>query len=260
MWIDPHAHLDTFIEDGSWEAVRARATAAGVETIIAIGGTTAANEQAVALAQQDNTIYAVVGFDRDEATTGSDWPSLQRAAAMPRVVGVGETGLDYHYSRETAAAQRTLLEQNLAWAREVDLPVVIHTREADTDTVDLLRAHVAARSAVTTEPGVIHCFTGDAPFARRLLDLGFMISFSGIVTFKKSDELRTVLRTIPLDRLLIETDAPYLAPVPQRGRRNEPAYVAHVGTFVAAELGVAESELAARTAANARRLFRLESA
>lgn len=260
MWIDSHAHLDTFIADGSWDDVRARAAAAGVETIIAIGGTTATNEQAVALAQQDNSIYGVVGFDRDEATTDPDWPSLQRATTMPRVVGIGETGLDYHYSRDTAAAQCALLEQNLAWARQVDLPVVIHTREADTDTVDLLRAHVAARSAGTTEPGVIHCFTGDAPFARRLLDLGFLISFSGIVTFKKSDELRAVLRTIPLDRLLIETDAPYLAPVPQRGRRNEPAYVAHVGTFIAAELGLAEPELAARTAANTRRLFRLEPA
>lgn len=260
MWVDSHAHIDVFQEDTSWSDVWARARANGVETLIAIGGSSDANQRALAMARSTADVYAVLGYDRDAVTATPDWDQLQQDLAATGVVGVGETGLDYHYGADMAPQQRALLEQNLACAREAGLPVVIHTREAEDDTVALLRAHVETGQGIPDCPGVIHCFTGDAPFARRLLDLGFMISFSGIVTFKKSDALRSVLSTIPLDRLLIETDAPYCAPVPKRGKRNEPAFVSYVGVCIAAELGIPVSELAARTSANARALFRCTDA
>ena len=260
MWVDSHAHLDTFESDGTWPDTWAQAQAAGVQTVIAIGGSTDANQRALAMARSNHDIYAGLGYDRDAVSATPDWDQLQQHLTASGVVGVGETGLDYHYGADQAGAQQALLERNLEAARAANLPVVIHTREAEDDTVSILRAHVATGQGIPDCPGVIHCFTGDAPFARRLLDLGFMISFSGIVTFKKSDALRAVLPSVPLDRLLIETDAPYCAPVPKRGKRNEPAFVAYVGECVAAELGMSVAELASQTTTNAQRLFRFTSA
>ena len=259
MWMDSHAHLDPFLEDRSWPDVQRRAGEAGVTTIIAIGGSSAANERAVRVAGQERNVYAVVGYDRDAAEQDPDWAALERQLAEPGVVGIGETGLDYHYNRDTAPAQRTLLERNLAVALRHRLPVVVHTRDADEDTLRLLRAFVDQWDNPSRPPGVIHCFTGGTPFAGALLELGFLISFSGIVTFKKADDLRAVLPVIPLDQLLIETDAPYLAPVPRRGKRNEPAFVVHVGEYIAATLGRTPEELARITTTNGRRLFGLEN-
>ena len=261
MWIDSHAHLDSFIADGSWPAVWQRAREAGVDQVVAIGGSIAANELALETACRERGVFAVLGYDRDEAAKPpAERPALGERLAEEVVVGVGETGLDYHYSRDTAALQCALLEEMLAAACGAGLPVVVHTREAQADTLHLLRAYADRWSGASGCPGVIHCYTGDADFARRLLDLGFMISFSGIVTFKKADELRAALAVVPDDRLLIETDAPYLAPVPLRGRRNEPAWVCHVGESVARTLQRPVEEIAALTSANARRLFNLPEA
>ena len=255
MWIDSHAHLDSFYAANEWPETRERMLAEGVTDVVAIGGTVTANDLAVRLAAADDRIHAVVGYDRDEAGTQPDVNLLRAHVATGQVVGIGETGLDYHYSQDTAQQQCELLDMMLDMAVESALPVVIHTREADRDTEQLLRAYAARWSGPRGEPGVIHCFTGDAAFARRLLDIGFLLSFSGIVTFKKADDLREALRIVPLDRLLVETDAPYLAPVPRRGKRNEPAYVRHVGEGIAAFLGHPATEIAAQTSANARRLF-----
>lgn len=257
MWIDSHAHVDAFVGDGTWPAVRERARLAGVSDIVAIGGTPSANALALQLAESDAAIHAVIGYDRDEANHMPDVAALREVLSHPRAVGVGETGLDYHYQSETAPEQQALLQAMLDCAYEANLPVVIHTREAEKDTLEILGRHVARWDCAAGCPGVIHCFTGEADFARAVIELGFMISFSGIVTFKKADRLREALRVVPDDRLLIETDAPYLAPVPHRGKRNEPAWVAHTGEFVASCLNRPVQEIAVLTSRNARRLFRL---
>jgi TatD DNase family protein len=255
MWIDSHAHVDTFIEDGSWPDIRQRMAAAGVDGLIAIGGSDLANATAMETARAHASVAAVIGYDRDEAGQAHDLEALARQAQEPVVVGIGETGLDYHYSADTATAQCALLEAMLEVACVRSLPVVIHTREAEADTERLLRAYAARWSGASGCPGVIHCYTGGPDFARTLMDLGFMISFSGIVTFKNADLLREALRIVPDDLLLVETDAPYLAPVPMRGKRNEPAFVSHVGEAVARYLDRAPDEIAAITARNVQRLF-----
>lgn len=297
MWIDSHAHLDTFVADGSWSEIRSRMQTAQVSSVIAIGGSVAANELALATAREHGEVHAVIGYDRDEAERAPDFGLLRDLVNAERPVGIGETGLDYFYGKDTASQQRALFERNLSVAAEFGLPVVVHTREAKEDTYQLLREYVSERTrrraasgdsdTVTrlaasednsvapkigranrlgelngdvrsnTVPGVIHCYTGDADQALKLLELGFMISFSGIVTFKKSDALRTVLKVIPDDRLLIETDAPYLAPVPKRGKQNEPAFVSYVGEGIAQYLDRPIDEMAMLTSRNARRLFNL---
>ncbi len=302
MWIDSHAHLDAFVADGSWPEVLAGMRAAQVGSVIAIGGSVAANELALTMAREYAEVHAVVGYDRDEAEREPDFGLLRDLVNAERPVGIGETGLDYYYGQETARQQCALFEQNLSVAAAYGLPVVVHTRDAEDDTYRLLRDFVRAWSGRTNGqesrtdsgsagrlappeenpvaaqigranpakrdepnravlhtavPGVIHCYTGTAEQALKLLELGFMISFSGIVTFKKSDALREVLKVVPDDRLLIETDAPYLAPVPKRGKRNEPAYVAYVGEGIADYLGRPAAELAQITAQNTRKLFNL---
>ena len=255
MWIDSHAHLDLFWEERVWPDVWQRAQEVGVTDVVAIGGSPAANEIALQAARTDSGIHAVLGYDRDESTGNPDGKALGKLLRDPVVVGVGETGLDYHYSRDTASRQCALLEQMLDVACETGLPVVIHTRDAEADTLSLLRSYVSRWSGPSGCPGVIHCYTGGTDFARSLIDAGLMVSFSGIITFKKADELREAARIVPADRLLIETDAPYLTPVPHRGKRNEPAYVSYVGESLAHTLGRPVEELAEITTRNARRLF-----
>ncbi len=259
MWIDSHMHLDAFLEDGSWESVWSRAKESRVEQVIAIGGTAEANRSAVRIAEENEGVHAVVGYDRDEAGRDPSMDDLRELFPHPRVVGVGETGLDYHYQPETALNQKALLEQMLSCALEFELPVVIHTRDAEDDTYQALRSHVEKLSGNLTYPGVVHCYTGGPAFARKLLTLGYMLSFSGIVTFKTADQIREALRCVPDDRLLIETDAPYLAPVPHRGKRNEPGWVRHTGEFIADYLGRSVEEIASITSRNARNLFSLQS-
>jgi len=246
---DTHCHFET--TDGTAiAAVLARARAAGVARLVAVGGSPALNAAAAAAArvaadcpEQAPAVACAFGWDRDQL----DLPVGTAVPEAPAPVAWGEIGLDYHYSPETRAAQQTHFAAQLDAARARDLPVVIHTREADDDTLALLR-EIPSR-------GVIHCFTGSPDFAKRLLDLGFFISISGIVTFRLADNVRAAADVVPDDRLLIETDAPYLAPVPKRGGPNEPAFVAYTCAFLAARRGCAPEDLAALTYANGERLF-----
>jgi TatD DNase family protein len=258
--VDSHCHVAEPEFDADRDDVLARAAANGVTTLVCVGATgpVEANAPAVALAGRTGPleIVATVGVHPHHARTADEgaFSLLERLATAPGVVAVGETGLDFHYDFSPRPAQRAAFVRTIELARRVVLPLVVHVREAHVEAADLLRAEGA--SAVG---GVIHCFTGDRNDARRYLDLGFHISVAGIVTFKNADGLRTALRTVPLDRLLIETDAPYLAPVPHRGHRNEPAWVRIVADTAAAVRGETFDTVAGATAENARRLFRLAS-
>ena len=290
---DSHAHLDGFAAEGTVEAVLARAQAAGVARICAVGSSEASNERVVRLAQaHPDTVLAAVGYDRDQVEKPHRLDRLAALAQEPGVVAVGEIGLDYYYSVETAPAQRALFGEMLAFALERRRPVIVHSREADDDTIAMLKEfsiawkkgfHTVEKSGpgfphhgknppkVSTvwkkvfhsvetppPPGVLHCFTGDAAFAEKLLELGVLISFSGIVSFNNAGPLREVARGIPDERLLIETDCPYLTPAPFRGKVNEPAYVRRVAEVLAEVRGVEVAALAAATFANAQRVFQLE--
>lgn len=256
MITDTHVHFDTFAAAGDADGLIARAVAAGVTRMIAIGGNPAANRLAVDLAAANpDRLRAVVGFDRDQVHVSSSREELAQLVALPQVVGIGESGLDYHYEPHTAAQQQDLLREMLALARERRLPVVLHNRDSDDDMVRLLEEHAAGWPGEADRIGVLHCYTGGWPMAERLLELGFHISFSGIVTFRNADPLRDVAKRVPAHRLLVETDAPYLAPVPCRGRTNEPALVKHVVDLLASLRGVQADDLAQQTSANAARLF-----
>ncbi len=258
-WTDSHLHFDTFEEDGSLDDVLERAADAGVGRLLAIGGTPAANERAVRLAEANpQRLGATVGLDRDEIGKQADPGRLEELADRDAVVGIGETGLDYYYGAEDAEPQRALFADMLALAARKTKPVVIHSREADDDTLDLLRQHLRDWRGDPGRVGVLHCFTGSEEFARSCIDAGLYISFSGIVTFKNASALRDVARRLPADRILVETDAPYLAPVPYRGKRNEPAYVRYVGEALAELRGCSPDELSAITTRNAAALFGLE--
>lgn len=250
MYTDSHVHFDAFRGPGELEAALDRARDAGVTRMIAVGGNDETNEFALSVAERyPAQISAVIGCDRDEAGADHDLAAFRERLRRPGVVGVGEVGLDYHYHPETAAAQRKLFGEMLAAAREHHLPVAVHSREADDDTLALLREYGAR--------GVLHCFTGSPAFAERLLDLGLMIGFSGILTFKNAGPLRDVAARAPEDRLLIETDTPYLAPEPFRGKPNEPALVAHVAAALAKIRNDSPEHIAHSTSHNAERLFAL---
>ena len=262
---DTHAHFDAFEAEGSVAAVLARAAAAGVARMCAVGSSEASNELVVRLAQaHPEALVAAVGYDRDQLDQPRGVEKLAELATRPGVVAVGEIGLDYYYSAETAPAQRALFGQMLEFAAERKLPVVVHSRYADDDTVDLLGDFSTAWKKVfhgvenLPPPGLLHCFTGDAAFAEELLALGFMVSFSGIVSFNNAGPLREVAKLVPEDRLLIETDCPYLTPKPFRGKVNEPAFVARVADVLAEARGVDAAALAESTFANAKRVFQLE--
>ena len=256
--VDTHVHLDAFRESGDLAAVLERAAAAGVGRMLAIGGAEAGNDFAIELAAaQPDRIRAAVGFDRYLVDQHPDPARLAAQAARPEVAAIGECGLDYHYSPETSAAQRELFARMLALARERRLPVIVHSREAEDDTLALLREHAAAWPGDPARLGVLHCFTGGEAFMRRLLDTSLAISFSGILTFRNADSIRAAARLVPADRLLAETDAPFLAPVPHRGQRNEPAFVADVVRALAAARSEPEAQVAEQTTRNAELLFRL---
>jgi len=258
MFTDTHVHFDPAASEEAIEGWIARAQAAQVTRLIAVGHNPAANETALRVAARfPGIVRAALGYDRTMATTNPDPADLLRAPGCSPVA-IGEIGLDFHYSPETAEAQCRLMEAQLALARSRNLPVIVHSRDADKETLDLLRAHRAAWTGDADRIGVLHCFTEDEPFARELLDLGFFISFSGIVTFRNAGPLRAVAAMVPADRLLIETDSPYLAPVPHRGKTNEPSFLPAVAAVVAAARGVSAEEIAALTSRNAGRLFRQE--
>lgn len=251
---DTHAHFEGAPLETA--AVMARAAEAGVGRIVAVGGSAALNAGALAAAQAyPERVRLALGFDRDQATAAAPETfveTLRQLAATHALAAVGETGLDFHYHPETAEAQCALFAAQLRLADEWKLPVIVHTREADEATLRVLDETPWRGEGLR---GVIHCFTGDKVFAAKLLDRRFAISFSGIVTFRNADMLRESAAMVPDERLLIETDTPFLAPVPKRGQRNEPAFVAHVAECLAKVRGTTAERVAAITRQNAERMF-----
>lgn len=256
MFFDTHVHFDDFVADGSLDVALERAERSKVWKMLAVGGSPEANALSLKLAgDYPNRIFGSVGYDRDLAGEPLDVPALRELAAQPETVAIGETGLDYFYEPEKAVGQKALFFQCLETAAEVSKPVIVHTRDADDDTLGMLRDFSNVWKGDPARIGVLHCFTRDETMAKALLDLGFLISFSGIVTFRNADPLREVAKMIPADRLLIETDSPYLAPVPHRGKRCEPAFMANTAALLADLRGVSVEEIAEQTARNAVSLF-----
>jgi TatD DNase family protein len=249
--VDSHCHLDDSKFEADREEVIERAQAAGVELLMAIGTGNGPPdlETAVRLADRYPFIYATIGVHPHDASkaTPETFVRLRELAAHPKVVAVGEIGLDYHYDFSPRDVQRELFLRQLELAAEFDKPIVIHTREAWDDTTALLRENW--RGA-----GIMHCFTGDEQQAREALDLGFHLSFGGVLTFPKAEAVRQAARITPGDRLLVETDCPYLAPVPHRGKRNEPAFVVETVRRLADVRGADAQQIAELTTANFRRL------
>jgi TatD DNase family protein len=252
---DSHAHLDDARFDADRVAVLERARAAGVERILTIAGGTQAEElsRAVRLAEAHPNLWAAVGLHPHEARHATEelLAALEAQAHSPRVLAWGEIGLDYQYDHSPRDAQQEAFRRQLHLARALRLPVVIHCRAAWDDCLRLLEVEWASSGL----GGILHCFSGDAGVARCALDWGFLISFAGNVTFPRADNLRAAARETPLDRLLIETDCPYLAPQPMRGKRNEPAFVVETAAALARLRGMSGEELGARTTENFLRLF-----
>jgi TatD DNase family protein len=258
MLIDTHCHLDDRRYDDDRGAIIARAREAGIEAFVTIGCDLATSRAAVALAAQHSFVFASVGVHPHEARQIEDhwYDELRRLAQHKKVVAYGEIGLDYHYNHSSPRIQRERFREQILLARELCLPIVVHTREAQEDTIRLLKEERAEEVG-----GVFHCFSGDARLAKEALGLGFYLSFSGVVTFQNAAALRDIVKTVPLNRLLLETDCPYLTPVPRRGQRNEPAYVKLVAERMATLLWEddpqAMDKISRLTTENARRLFKI---
>jgi TatD DNase family protein len=254
--IDSHAHIQGNEYDGEVEAVIERARGAGVEKIIAVGGAgdMSSNTDAIALADSFPDIYATVGMHpHDAKDVGTEeLRALSELTAHPKVVAVGETGLDYYYNHSPRDMQRRVFSQFIRIARQTGLPIVVHERDATKDAAELLRSEGAGELR-----GVIHCFTGNYEAACAYLDLGLYLSFTGIITFKNAESLRDVVRKVPLEHMLIETDSPFLTPVPHRGKRNEPAYVRFVAETIANIKKIDLQEVARVTTENVSSLFRI---
>jgi len=256
--IDSHAHLEFAQFDADRETMLDRARAAGVETILAIGSGTSPAERldaAIPFAERHDWIYATVGVHPHDASAATEehFARLDELARHPRVIGWGEMGLDYYYDHSPRDVQKHVFRRQLAQARAAKLPVIIHCRDAWADCLEILEQEW--RSAGIG--GIFHCFTGTIEEARRGLDMGFLVSFAGNVSYPKNRQIRDVAREIPLDRMLTETDSPFLAPQGRRGKRNEPAFVVEVAQILANVRDLAAEEVAAATAANFRRLFKL---
>jgi TatD DNase family protein len=254
MLVDTHCHLDFDRFDEDRGAVLARAEAAGVTRII-VPAVDLSNAQAVLrLAEKYDSVYAAVGVHpNSSAGWQDDWiDALRDLAQHDKVVAIGEIGLDYHWDKSPPETQHCALSLQLELAAALDLPVIIHNREASTDVIRLL---AASPLAGRERPGVLHSFSGDWATAQAALDMGFYLGFTGPVTFKKADDLRQIAAQVPADRILVETDAPFLTPHPYRGQRNEPAYVMYVAERIALEREVDTAVIAQQTTENARRLF-----
>ena len=254
-WIDTHCHLDeeSFTQD--CEETIQRAVDAGVTTMLAIGITLDSCRRVIELAQKYDSVHAVVGLHPNyiAAAQPGDWEQIVELTKAPKVVGLGETGLDKYWDHSPIELQAEYFDRHLELSRQLDLPFVVHCREAEAEVVAQLRRH-ASRGPLH---GVMHAFCGSAETAEACLDMGMHLSFGGMVTFKKNEALRQVSITVPLDRMLVETDSPYLAPTPFRGKRNEPAHVRLTAACLAESRGISKEEVAAATTQNARRLFRL---
>ncbi|HXP05008.1 MAG TPA: TatD family hydrolase [Stellaceae bacterium] len=250
MLVDSHCHLDFPDFAPERDAVIARAFAAGIGTMLTICTRLDQFAGVEAIAESDARIWCSVGAHPHEAADHGDLLAdrLVSLAAHPRVVGIGETGLDFHYNLSPSEVQERVFRTHIAASKATGLPLIIHAREADVEIAAMLLQE-------RPPPGVLHCFTGGRALAEAAVALGFYISISGIVTFRNAEDLRAIVRDLPLDRLLVETDAPYLAPVPYRGKRNEPAFVAATAAAVAALKGIEPEALAETTTANFFRLF-----
>jgi TatD DNase family protein len=257
MLVDSHAHIDDARFNDDRDAVLQRAWDAGVRKILTIGNGGGPDEMGcgIPFAEKHDWIYTSVGIHPHDASKVEErhYALMEQTARHPRVIAIGETGLDYYYDNSPRDIQREVFHRQLALAKKLDLPVIIHTRDADDDTITLLKTVAPSR-------GVIHCFTSGDKLADFVLDLGFHVSFSGIVTFPKAEVLAEVARRVPADRILVETDCPYLAPVPHRGKRNEPSFVADTARFIAELRGVSDEALQTQTSANFDRLFAGKSA
>ena len=254
MLIDTHTHLDDARYNDDRDTMIARAREAGVSTFITIGCDLATSRSAAELAGRHPFVYATVGVHPHEVKhIADDWyDELRRLARYDNVVAYGEIGLDYHYNHSPPTLQRERFREQVCLARELSLPIVIHTREAQDDTIAILKEEHAAEVG-----GVFHCFSGDARLAKDALDLGFFLSFSGVITFQNAAMLRDIVKTVPVDRILIETDCPYLTPVPHRGTRNEPAYVRFVADKIAELKTISAEEVGTITTRNAQRVFKI---
>lgn len=253
MLVDSHCHLNYKAIAEHQGDILARARNSGVATMLNISTRESEWDEVIALAETQSDIWASVGIHPHEADQhiAIDAAKLIERAAHPRVIGIGETGLDYYYDKSDRKQQQTSLRSHIAAARDTGLPVIVHTRDAENDTIDILRDEMKSGHF----SGVIHCFTASADFARKVLDLGFYISLSGIVTFKNATDLQAIAKWLPQDRLLVETDAPFLAPVPHRGKPGEPAFVVDTAKFIAGLREVDENEIFSATASNFFHLF-----
>ncbi|NOI13363.1 TatD family hydrolase [Vibrio hepatarius] len=253
MFVDSHCHLDKLdyqeLHNGI-EDVIAKAKAVNVTEMLSVGVTLDSFPSMLEMIEPYENIYASCGVHPLDVESDFSLEKLYQYAANPRVVAIGETGLDYHYQPETAELQKLRFEQQVDLAVNLNKPLIIHTRNARQDTLDILKQGGADKCG-----GVIHCFTEDLPFAEAAMDLGFYISISGIVTFRQATELKEVVKALPLERLLIETDSPYLAPVPHRGKQNQPAYAVEVASYIAQLKGVSLGEVGIQTTQNFRNLF-----
>ncbi len=253
MFIDSHCHLNYqgLVENQS--EVLGRARAAGVNTMLNISTRESEWDAVIATAEREPDVWATIGIHPHEADAHPDVDTtkLVDAARHPRVVGIGETGLDYYYDHSDRDQQRLSFRAHIAASRETRLPLIVHTRDAEADTAEILRDEMQNGDF----PGVIHCFTASGAFADVALELGLYISISGIVTFKNAKELQVTATRVPADRLLIETDSPFLAPIPHRGKQCEPAFVADTARFLAGLRGVSVETLGAMTSANFETLF-----
>jgi TatD DNase family protein len=252
MLVDSHAHLDDSRFNDDRDAVIQRAWDAGVQRILTIGNGAGPDDMGcgIPIAESHDWIYTSVGIHPHDAAKVEDrhYSMMKEMARDPKVLAIGETGLDYYYDNSPRDTQRDVFRRQLALANDLNLPVIVHTRDADDDTIELLKKENSSR-------GVIHCFTSGERLADFVLERGFFISFSGILTFAKAQALAAIASRIPLDRILVETDCPYLAPVPHRGKRNEPAFVTNTVRVIAQFRGISFDELAACTSANFHSLF-----
>jgi len=263
MFIDSHAHLEGHRFDADREAVIARAREAGIETIVAIGnGDGPVNfDCGILLAEKYEFIYATIGIHPHEAKLADQaaFDRMEQLAQRPKVIAWGEIGLDYYYDHSPRELQQQVFVKQMELARAVKLPIVIHCRPSDNSENawnDCLRL-IAEQWVPSGLGGILHCFTGNTVQAKRALDMGFMISFAGNVTFPKAQQIRDAAREVPMDRILIETDSPFLAPIPHRGKRNEPAFVKQVALQIGELRGFSPEEIGMQTAHNFQRFFSL---
>lgn len=253
MLVDHHCHIDRPEFATDLEGVVARAAAAGVGILVNISTRIRKLDHLISVVERFPNVYGTVGTHPHYAHEELDIPvtEIVRLSRHPKIVGIGEAGLDYYYKHSTPEAQAQGFRNHIAAARETGLPLEIHTREADADTIRILEDEHAKGPF----PAILHCYTGGPELARRAVELGLYVSFTGVVTFKKSEALRAIANDVPLDRLLVETDAPYLAPEPYRGKLNEPAYVVHTAAALAEARGISAAELARATTENFFRIY-----